>query len=287
MPGLVSAQESRFLKASISSALVPSPVDVGVLLPPRYGSRSEGYPLLLLLHGGKGSSSFLLHMKPVIDRAWARGDLPHMVVATPSAARSFYLDYPDGSQMWETFILTEVLPYLRDRYWVEPDKGTFLAGISMGGMGALRMAFKDPTAFRGVAVLEPAIPVVFSFDELDGASLRRDEVYLRLFGDPVDEDYYQMNNPLFIARRDMAMLQDSRLALYLEAGDLDQFGYDHSTEVLHRLLQEGGFKHEYRLLRGVGHFGWISPRIAEALKFIGKVSRDTRLGIVTSRPADR
>jgi S-formylglutathione hydrolase len=37
-------------------------------------------------------------------------------------------------------------------------------GISMGGMGSLRMAFKDPTSFLAVAALEPAIEAAYSYD---------------------------------------------------------------------------------------------------------------------------
>ena len=36
-----------------------------------------------------------------------------MIVVTPSCERSFYMDYRDGSQKWETFIVTELLPEIR------------------------------------------------------------------------------------------------------------------------------------------------------------------------------
>ena len=54
-------------------------------------------------------------MQPAFDAAWA-DDLPPMVVATLDAERSFYLDYQDGSQLWETYILEEWLPSLRQAF---------------------------------------------------------------------------------------------------------------------------------------------------------------------------
>ena len=81
-----------------------------------------------------------------------------MVVATPSAGRSFYMDYKDGSQKWETFLVTEFLDHLRAKYKVTRERrGTLLFGISMGGMGALRMGFKYPEKFAGLAAMEPGI----------------------------------------------------------------------------------------------------------------------------------
>ena len=112
------AQSSDLEELTLSSGLVPSDVAVGVLLPPGYGTTTRTYPLLLLLHGGGGSSAFLERVRPLIEGAWADDDLPEAVVVTPSVGRSFYLDYRDGSQMWETFVMTELLPSVREQYRV-------------------------------------------------------------------------------------------------------------------------------------------------------------------------
>ncbi len=271
------AQSSDLEELTLSSGLVPSDVAVGVLLPPGYGTTTRTYPLLLLLHGGGGSSAFLERVRPLMEGAWADDDLPEAVVVTPSVGRSFYLDYRDGSQMWETFVMTELLPSVREQYRVDVDgAGTIVAGYSMGGMGALRLAFKHPRQFRAVAALAPAIEPVFSFDDIQASdrSHRPDSVYWERFGNPVDRDYWQANHPLSIARERLAVIGTSGLQIYLEVGDLDRLNLFRGTELLHRLLYDGGVKHEYRLVRGADHIGESVPaRLRNALGFIGRVLR--------------
>ena len=210
------AQDAVLEELTLASRLVPSDVRVGVLLPPGYGDSSEAYPLLLFLHGGGGDSSFLGRLRPLIEQAWARNEIPKMVVATPSAGRSFYMDYYDGSQKWETFIMTELLDHLRKQYRVGVGAAnTLVGGLSMGGMGALRLAFKYPSQFGAVAALAPAIEPAFSFDEIDPSdrSYRRDAVYWEKFGKPVDRQYWRDNHPPLLSRRTISprfRLPDSR-----------------------------------------------------------------------------
>jgi len=278
LPATVRAQSADFEELTISSDLVPGEVKVGVLLPPGYRERKEPLALLLFLHGGGGDSSQLKgQYRASFDAAWKGGALPPLVVATPSARRSFYMDYKDGTEKWETFLLTELLPRLRTRYGLRTDAaGTFVAGLSMGGMGSLRLAFKHPDLFAAVASLEPAIEPVFAFDDIrpEDRAYRNDGVYEKIYGDPVDRGYWQANHPPFIARENLAVLIKSGLQIYIEVGDEDRFGLYRGAEVLHRLLFDAGVKHEYRLVRGADHVGDSVPsRVADAVGFIGRVLR--------------
>src|SRR6185369_14932286 len=92
------AQASQLIESKIETKLVPGPVEFNVLLPDGYESAKAPLPILLLLHGGGGDRNFLLRLRPVIDDLWKAGTIPPMVIVTPSASRSFYMDYKDGSQ---------------------------------------------------------------------------------------------------------------------------------------------------------------------------------------------
>jgi len=270
------AQESKFETFVISSDLVPIAVDVGVLTPSGYSQSTGPYPLILMLHGGGGNSSQLgSRYQAIFDEAWKSGELLPAVVVTPSAGRSFYMDYRDGSQKWESFILTELLPELRKKYNIKTDSaGTFIMGISMGGMGALRMAFKHPSLFAAVAALEPAIEPAFSYDEIDpiDRTYRAEELYQEFFGNPVDRGYWQLNHPPYIARENMSELRESGLQIYIEVGNEDRLNLFRGAETLHRLLYDGGLKHEYRVVHGADHVGEsIPPRLLNALGFIGRI----------------
>jgi S-formylglutathione hydrolase len=266
---------AQIITATLSTDLVPAPARISVLLPPGYNQNSGAvYPLIYLLHGGGGDNGFLAGMKPVVEREWSMKYLGHAVFVTPDADRSFYLDYRDGSQRWETFLSGEMLSYVREHWRVKPDRAaTAIGGISMGGMGALRIAFKHPQLFAGVAALEPGIEAALSFDEI----APRDrfwkplELYEERFGRPVDRDYWKANNPANIASADPARLRTSGLAIYLEAGDEDSFYLHYGAEFLHRILFDAGIRHEYRLIRGADHLGrTLGPRLLEALRFLGQ-----------------
>jgi S-formylglutathione hydrolase len=264
--------DSRLERFSLESQRVPSPVEVAVLTP---ASQAGGpLPLLLLLHGGGGSADNLERLQPDLEHAWSRGELAPCIVATPSCQRSFYLDTFDGSESWETFLLEELIPALRGRCPVETNReGTLLSGISMGGMGALRLAFKYPERFAAVAVLEPGIEPALAFAEIP----LRDRLYRELdymqtrYGKPIDEPHWQANNPANIARTNAAAIADSGLTIYFECGDADSLFLHHGAEFLHRVLWDAGISHEYRLLRGADHLGSsLVWRTRDMLAFLGR-----------------
>jgi S-formylglutathione hydrolase len=272
----VSAAASEYLELTMASKLVPSPVEFSVLLPDGYAETKEPFPLLLVLHGGGGSRDYLRQVRPWIEECWRNGSLPKVVAVTAtSKARSFYMDFKDGSQKWETFFTTELLEQMRANYKVRRDRGgTLLFGISMGGQGGLRLAFKHPDKFGGVAAMEPGIDPVLRYQDLlpRHRFWRSEELMEAAYGKPVDAAYWEANNPATIAARDPARLRQAGLAIYIECGDQDAFGLDEATEFLHRILRDNKILHEYHLVRGADHVGrTIRPRSIEALGFLGRL----------------
>lgn len=269
------AAGSRIIEASAETKLVPSPVEYAVLLPDGYEAAKEPLPLLLFLHGGGGDRSFLRRLRPVFDEMWKSGALPPMVVVTPSAGRSFYMDYKDGSQKWETFLATGFLDHLRGQYKVSRERqGTLLFGISMGGQGALRMGFKYPEKFAGLAAMEPGIDPVLKWKDLQPRNKfwRGQDLMETIFGRPFDEAYWEANNVATIAVNRADHLRALGLGIYIEAGDEDAFYLHEATEYLHRILWDRKVPHEYHLVRGADHVGrTIRPRVMEGLGFLARV----------------
>jgi S-formylglutathione hydrolase len=227
---------------------------------------------MLMLHGGNGSEQDLLRFTTLIDEEINEGRIPPLVIAMPSARRSLYMDYRDGSQRWETFIVSELLPHLRKSLNVATKhEQTYIGGWSMGGHGSLRLAFKHPDTFAAVAALEPAIePALFWHEVGENVRFWRSEKVLEeMFGSPIDTKYWEDNNPATIAMRDPERLLD--LAIYIEVGDQDMLYLHKGTEFLHRILFDAGLAHEYRLVHGAEHVGpSLAPRLLDALGFIGR-----------------
>jgi S-formylglutathione hydrolase len=271
----VESLASKLVDGSLPSRLVPGPAEYAVLLPDGYEAARQPLPVLFFLHGGEGDRRFLTAMRPVIDEMWKMGSLPPMVVVTPSVTRSFYMDFRDGSQKWETFLVTEFLDHLRSTYKVTGDrKGTFIFGISMGGMGALRMGFKYPEKFAAVSALEPGIDAALKWKDVKprNSFWRGPDLMEKIFGKPMDEAYWEANNPASIAVAKAARLRESGLGIYIDAGDEDAFNLHESTEFLHRVLWDNNIKHEYHLVRGADHVGRsIRPRSMEGLEFLARI----------------
>lgn len=264
--------KGRLVDNGLRSKALRREIPIRIYLPPGYDASGPAYPLLLLLHGGDGSDRDLDRFAGTIDRAIGEGRTAPLVIATPRAGRSLYMDYRDGSERWETFIVQDLLPHLRSSLRLEARRErTFVGGWSMGGLGSLRLAFKYPETFGAVAAVEPAIEPALAWNEIGPRVKfwRSDEVYERIFGSPVDAEYWAANNPATIAKRDPRRLID--LGVYLEVGDQDMLYLNHGVEFLHRVLFDAGVAHEYRLVRGAEHVGpSLAPRLADALGFIGR-----------------
>ncbi|MEK6299668.1 MAG: alpha/beta hydrolase-fold protein [Acidobacteriota bacterium] len=269
------ARASQLVEAKLETKLLPAPVEYSVLLPDGYEAEKGPLPLLLFLHGGGGDRSFLARMRSAIDEMWKAGTLPKMVVVTPSAGRSFYMDYKDGSQKWESFIVGPFVEHLRATYKVTRErKGTLLFGISMGGLGALRLGFKYPEKFQGLAALEPGIDPALKWADVKPRNrfYRGDDLMETIFGKPFDAAYWEKNNPASIAAANAEKIRASGLGIYLDVGDEDSFNLHESAEFMHRLLWDYKILHEYHLIRGADHVGrTLRSRSMEGLAFLARV----------------
>jgi S-formylglutathione hydrolase len=267
------ADEGTIEFHDLASSNVPGDVGVAIYEPPGYDpARAETYPLLLWLHGGNGSEKDMLFFKSVFDREIASGLVPPLVIATPSGCRSLYMDFRDGSERWESYILSDVLPFVRRTAHVAASRErTFIGGVSMGGLGSLRIAFKYPELLAGVIALEPAIEAALEWKGAGTSTRfwRPERTLYPMFGNPVDPDYWAANNPATIAS--VAPERLLNLRIYLEVGDQDALHLYEGAEHLHRILFDAGLAHEYRLVHGADHVGpSLLPRMADALGFLGR-----------------
>ncbi|MDE0125030.1 MAG: alpha/beta hydrolase-fold protein [Bryobacterales bacterium] len=270
---MAQAQEARIQRESLPTDLVAAgSVDYAVLLPEGYFQDAERLPLVLMLHGAGGDREQLARFAPQIREMQAAGELPELVVATPSVATgSIYMDSHDGMNRWETFVMDEFLPHLRAEYRAGRDRRTtMVTGISMGGFGSLRLGFKYPETFGAVAAMEPGAWPGLTWDEVpDRNKIRSPERIAELFGDPFDHQRFQRENPASIIQSDPSRLRNS--AIYLDVGDEDGFGFMEGVDFLHRLLWRHRIRHEYRLVRWADHVGsTLTERSRDRFRFLAR-----------------
>ena len=263
---------------AVESDRVPTPRSYRVLLPDGINPSDHGsLPLLLLLHGGGGSSEYLATVQPQIEAGWAAGTLPPLAVATPDAERSFYLDWADGSQRWESFLMEEFLPHLCATLPVAgTPQTTMISGVSMGGHGTCRIGLRYPQRFRAMAAMEPAVMPAMELGQVPAANIafQSAQVIAERYGSPPDA-YWAENNAARIATENVELIKASGIRIYLEVGDEDFLLLNEGTEYLHQVLLGIGVAHEYRLVLGANHVGRsLVPRFADCLGFLARALED-------------
>lgn len=246
------------------SELVPNPAQYDVLLPPDYAESDQTYPLFYWLHGGGGPempANFLGLMQPRLASMWADGSLSEMVVVTPHCGvfPNNYLDFPDGSRHWETFIARELLGHLRSKYRIARERsGTFIGGISMGGLGSLTIGLKHLDTFAAIIAFEPQISGTFE----------KPAGYPEFY----TQEFHEKNQPANIVRDNPDPIRDSCVRIYFECGSKDELGFFKGTNLLHNTLLANNVHHEYKYVCGAGHvdesFDW---RIPDGLAFLERV----------------
>ena len=224
----------------------------------------------------------LVRMQEPITTWWAEGSLPPMVVVTPTTGpSSCYLDHPDGSTIWETFVGTLLKEEMAKRY--DLTGAVTILGLSMGGYGALKIAFANPEAFRGVAAVEPMLePALHAADVRPRNQFYASENYepTILLGPDRDPALFEWDNPANRALRNADRIQAAGLPIYLECGDEDSLLFHDGAEFLHRVLWDLDLSHEYRLSAGADHVGpSLLLRLRAAFLWLGERLIPPRPGI--------
>jgi putative tributyrin esterase len=152
------------IRMNIDSRHLASSHEVGIILPnmpwqtkdaATFYSSGKRYPVLWLLHGSFGDQSDWIRKSRIELYACERD----IIVVMPTALNSDYANWPAfglGYDM-ERYFTEELMPLVQN--WLPASakrEDNFIAGLSMGGSGALKFAFSHPERFAGVAALSPA-----------------------------------------------------------------------------------------------------------------------------------
>lgn len=247
----------RIEYAKFHSASLGQDVAYAVSLPASYDkAKEQHYPVVIFLHGLFNDEHDWQDrgIQDQLDALRQKGKVGEYIVAIPYGASSFYLNSKEGVR-YEDAIVQDFLPFVDKEYrTLGTQKGRLIEGISMGGYGALMIAFKHPELFAGVAAHCAAL-----FEELpsppaskNGRGQFRYELATKIFGNPLDQEFFQANSPLYLAKANANKIKD--LKIYFDIGKQDRYGFEGGNQKLSTILTEVGIKHEFHLAEG--EHGW-------------------------------
>ncbi|HET9838495.1 MAG TPA: alpha/beta hydrolase-fold protein, partial [Candidatus Angelobacter sp.] len=151
--------ESRVQCGAMKSRYVPGRIGFCAMLPPAYDATpGKRFPVVYFLHGLGGDQSFLASSgaSSAIEDAWEQKRIGEFVIITPQGENSFYINSRDGHVLYEDFFVREFVPQMERRFRISNSRsGRAIEGVSMGGYGALRLAFKYPQMFVSVGAHMP------------------------------------------------------------------------------------------------------------------------------------
>ncbi len=241
------------------SALLGRPVPYSLYRPEDGGDAR--LPVLYLLHGHGGNENDWLGVGGLADAIRARPDLPPMLVVMPGLGNSWYVDSAAFGPVATAF-LEEFVPAVEARWNGDPGNRA-IAGLSMGGFGALHLALRAPAMFDAVGAFSPAILAPGS--RIDAVQLR---LFGAAFGDPFDRRRFDRADPFRLLQRLPAA---TRLpAFYLMSGDDDEFGLEMGTIRFYLALREIGKRPELRIRDGGHRWPLWRRELPAFLAFLGR-----------------
>lgn len=165
------------------------------------GARGVRWPVLYLLHGCCDTYVSWTRSTDVASIP----ELRHVLVVMPEAgAAGWYTNFwnhgAGGPPQWETFHLQEVRQILERGYGAGPKR--VIAGLSMGGFGALSYAARHPGMFRAAASFSGVVhPLMDASLWLGFFAIGGQDPYA-VFGDPVAQaDIWEAHDPYYLAQR--------------------------------------------------------------------------------------
>lgn len=255
---------------SVPSKILARPVPYCVLLPPTFDAeKTRRYPILYFLHGLGDNEQTFLHTGGwnLVEDLREKGQLKEFLIATPAGAASFYINSRDGKVRYEDFLLQEFIPFIEDHYRVRSGRANrAISGISMGGYGALHLAFAHPQLFSSVsahsAALIEKLPVFLSGNG-SSPTTGRARVLGGVFGVPPDPAFWERNSPLTLART----VPLTGLKIYFDCGAEDDFGFDSGAVALDKVLTSRKIRHEFHLYPGRHDWPYFASHLEASLSF--------------------
>jgi S-formylglutathione hydrolase FrmB len=261
---------SRTIEADISTPYISAgaingPHRIRVTLPNFYAQNPTAkYPVIYLLHGGAGGNSAQWTTGGGAAEAITVGK-PVIVVMPDGGKVGWFTNWVDqskGAQRWADFYLTQVIPWVDANFrTIAAKQGRAIAGLSMGGYGAVRLAQDRPDLFASVGSFSGAVDL----GDLGTRTVVVEQSIQNLlpaygaFGSPFwpNDTVWNQQDPMKRASR----LTGLQILLYAGAGTSD-------VDILERTMGQSADRFAKTLAAaGIPHVWWMYGRPGPSVPF--------------------
>ena len=223
------------------------------------------FPVVYLLHGGAGNFRDWTNYTDVAQFA-ERG----LILVMPDGDDSYYTNSADHpEQHYEDYIVKDLIADVETRFPVASDRAhRAIAGVSMGGFGAVKLSLKHPELFSFAAGLSSAIDVpARPFSVHRWGQWRH---HRSIFG-PWGGATQRANDPFELVQS----ADPAKTAyFYLTCGDAE--GLLLANRKFARLLDERHFAYEFHVVHGGHNWNQWNARLGDCfdslLKHLGTTS---------------
>lgn len=250
----------------VPSNLLGRHLPATILLPKGYVDEANArrrYPVLYLLHGAMGAHDNWNKNSGVAAYV---ADLPLIVVMPDANRNSFYINTP-GRGPYADFFFYELIPFVDSNYrTVNRREGRAIAGLSMGGYGAWRLALERPDLFVSAASMSGAL----DWGDADPSNMSplMAQLFVPLYGSVSKKSkdlYAQDRLTRFIEKRHG---RDGRWygpALYFDIGAEDFILAGNRR--MEQFLLERGIPHEFAEFAGKHDWEYWDAHVRDAINF--------------------
>ena len=166
----------------VPSGLIVPDSTVRILLPADYATTRARYPVLYLLHGAGDTYKTWTEQTDVQEFS---AQFP-LIIVMPDAGHDseagWYSDWAAGSRQWETFHTHVLVLYVDSHFRTLGRAHRAVAGLSMGGFGAMSYAAQHRGLFRAAASFSGAVDTRY-VEPVSGIGF---SIFHDMFGTPDD-----------------------------------------------------------------------------------------------------
>ncbi|MBQ3920180.1 MAG: prolyl oligopeptidase family serine peptidase [Oscillospiraceae bacterium] len=209
--------------------------------------------VLYLLHGYSDDHSIWMRRTSVERYAAAH----NLAIVMPAVNHSCYCNEVSGERYWD--YVSEELPEVCSRFFrisTRPED-TYVAGLSMGGYGAMRLALTYPERFAAAASFSGAVDLASQLLYSDGLGLARIFGTKDITGTDVDTMYLMKKNAA----------AEHKPRLYVSCGT-DDFLYDEHKRFVPALRENGWDVTSFEKPGATHEWGFWDEQIKAFIEFI-------------------